>query len=138
MTFEADLRRFARNAGDKGDALTRKLCLEVTKRVVMRTPVDTGRLRANWQATLNIPAAGEITLTDPSGTSTISKASAVAQRAPGNVFWLVNNLPYAQVAEYGLWGTGDGATNKTTRDGYSVQAPYGMVRVTLDEIKLSI
>ncbi len=39
--------------------------------------------------------------------------------------FLTNNLPYAEVAEFGGW---KGPTEKVTDEGYSRQSPAGMVR----------
>ncbi len=47
--------------------------------------------------------------------------------------WIINTLPYWPILEYVRYGTGQWAKVKTTRHGYSVQAPYGMVRVTVAE-----
>lgn len=133
-SFGVQLAKFAKKAGDKADTVVTKVCLDVAARVIEKTPVDTGRLRANWQASIGQPASGEVEGNDKSGASTISKIIGPAGQAPGRVFYLTNNLPYAVVAEFGLWGTSDGATQKTTRDGHSIQAPNGMVRVTMAEI----
>lgn len=138
MSFELDLRKFAKKAGDKAEANIRKVCLDLTSDIVKNTPVDTGRLRGNWQASIGAPASGELEAKDKSGAPTIRKANTAISKAAGNIFYLTNNLPYAVVAEYGLWKTGEGATEKTTRDGYSVQAAYGMVRLNYERIRLTL
>jgi hypothetical protein len=50
----------------------------------------------------------------------------------GKVNYLVNNMPYAEVAEYGGW---NGPTDKVTESGFSTQAPEGMVRINFIRIK---
>jgi len=84
--------------------------------IVQRTPVDTGRLRANWQTTLNAPASSTLESFDQ-GRALTDAASVLAGYAAGNAVYFVNNLPYAQKIE----------------NGYSGQAPSGMVAITLQE-----
>lgn len=130
MTFANQIAAFAKKTGQSMDNTVRAVCVQLSTEIIQRTPVDTGRLRGSWIPSINAASSAEGT-PDKSGAATIGKVNSVAQNAPGNVFYLTNNLPYARVMEYGLWGTGPGATVKTTRDGYSVQAPYGAVRVSV-------
>lgn len=136
--FGAQLAKFAKQAGKNADLVVTKVCLDAATRVIEKTPVDTGRLRANWQATIGQPAGGQVEAEDKQGAMTIQKVLGPAGQAPGRLFYLTNNLSYAVVAEFGMWGSGDGATQKTTRDGHSIQAPSGMVRVTMAEIQRSL
>ncbi|GGA05605.1 hypothetical protein [Dyella caseinilytica] len=80
-----------------------------------------GRLRANWFA--SIGGYTEITTdaTDAQGNSTISDGAAIIDQATGDGdIFIVNSLPYAVPIEYGHSG---------------VQAPQGMVRVTIAEFQ---
>jgi hypothetical protein len=104
------------------DEVVRAALFEVSASIVERTPVDTGRARANWVASLNAPVDYTTTHTDRSGGAAIRSAEQVAHDAPGQVFYFVNNLPYARALEYGR----------------SVQAPSGMVRVTLVEFDRAV
>lgn len=119
MSFYLDLKKF----GDKAERLMtiipRKVALEVFSRVVMRTPVDTGRARGNWQANVGSPAAGVVEATDTGGSDTVMEiANEVESWDVENVaIYLVNNLPYIVALE----------------DGWSDQAPAGMVKVSLAE-----
>lgn len=99
---------------------TRKLALEALRRVVLKTPVDTGRARGNWQTTIDRPATGTQETTDPSGGQTISEGSNVIGQAPiFRPIVLTNNLPYIERLE----------------DGSSQQAPNGMLSVTVAELE---
>lgn len=138
MSFAKDIEKWAKKAGLAADRVPTVVCMKLTERIVEDSPVDTGRFKGNWQATIGSPASGTLETLDKSGAATLAKANAIAQNAGGNVFYLVNNLPYARVLEYGLYGTGAGATVKTTRDGYSVQAPYGMVRINVQRFKETV
>ena len=76
--------------------------LEILSRVVLSTPVDTGRARGNWQTTLNVPATGEIDRTDPSGSEAIGEGSSTISRAPDfPLIHIANNLPYIGALNYG-------------------------------------
>lgn len=122
MSFELDMRRFIAKAGKEADLGVRKACLDITSGVIKDTPVDTGRARANWQASIDAPKTGSLDETDKQGDVTIAKAIASTTAAPGRVFYLVNNLPYAVPLEYGS----------------SAQSPGGMVRVNLARVKASL
>jgi len=104
----------------KMDQAVRKIALEMFSRVILRSPVDTGRFRGNWQVAIGSVPSGTLDLNDASGTATVSKATAAtAGVQSGDVIYLVNNLPYAQRLE----------------DGYSKQAPTGMVGLSVQEFQ---
>lgn len=104
----------------KMDLAVRKIALELFSRVILKSPVDTGRFRANWQVAVGSVPDGTLSLEDKSGTATISRATATtAGVKAGDVIYLVNNLPYAQRLE----------------DGYSGQAPAGMVGLSIQEFR---
>jgi hypothetical protein len=86
-------------------------------RIDLRSPVDTGRFRANWTFSIGAPDA---TVTAKVG-SNVAENNAKAQAYPQEGFpvaYLQNNLPYAERLE----------------DGYSSQAPSGMVAITTAEL----
>ena len=66
------------------------------------------------------PAEGVLPTVDPSGAATLAAGNVVfATAAPGTrEFWLTNNLPYSEVLE----------------DGWSKQAPLGIVKTTMVDI----
>lgn len=110
--FEAQLRGFGIKALDQVDKVRRASVLELFKLVIFATPVDTGRLRGNWQTTINSPASAAIGRDDPGGAAAMAEAVANLGSLT-DVVWFTNNLPYAERIEY---------------DGWSKQAPEGMVR----------
>lgn len=119
MTFAADIRRFTDKAEKDTDKVVRAITFGLFREVIQRTPVDTGRLKGNWQATQGAPAYGTATTTDKDGNSTITRMAA-GIGGWGSVTYLANNLPYAQRIEF---------------DGHSsVKAPAGMVRVSMRRI----
>lgn len=118
MSFALDLKKFAEKAGANAEQVVRRATLEVARGVVMRTPVDTGRARSNWQFGDGEVPSGTLDETDPQGSATLTKLSAaIMQSRVGGVTYVANNLPYALRLEYG----------------WSQQAPSGMVRNTLAE-----
>ena len=127
MSFASDVAKYAKLAGASVDETMRAIALELFGSIIKDTPVDTGRARGNWQTSIGSPQTDQLFDPDPDD-ATAELASAVYNFVGDKTIYLANNLPYAWKLEYGGYGTGPGATNKTTRDGYSVQAPYGMVR----------
>jgi len=128
-TFSLDVKAFAAKVEEAADAAISKICLDLLKDIVLNTPVDSGRARANWQCSLNAPTSGEIAFSADTGSGiTAPKVSAgstyaidvggiVASKASGNIFWISNNLPYIYRLEFEQW---------------SKQAPSGMVRLAIN------
>lgn len=100
------------------DQAIRIIALELFTKVILRSPVDTGRFRGNWQVMIGDVPDGVLDLTDPNGAATISKMTAeVLKLRAGQTITLINNLPYSLKLE----------------DGWSKQAPAGMVKMTVLE-----
>lgn len=123
--FTVDISRFVKRAKAAPGIVIRRASLELMTSIVLKTPVDTGRARASWQASLNrVDPSVTYTLTDKDGAKTIVRgAAAINQWRDGDTIVLFSNLPYMPVLEY---GRDDG------RPG-SKQAPQGMVRVSIAE-----
>lgn len=131
-TFTVDIQKFIEKTNVGADKFVRKVCLDLMTGIVLKTPVDTGRARANWQASIDTPVAGTVAFEGDTGKGIQAPASSAGSaasigggmdavaKATGRVFWLVNNLPYISRLEYGAW---------------SKQAPHGMVRTTIAEIQ---
>lgn len=118
-TFKLDVSKFIDKASETADAEVRKICLDLLTGIVLKTPVDTGRARANWFTSIGSPSINITESTDPSGSSTIANSLSAISEATGNVLWITNNLPYIYRLEF---------------EGWSRQAPAGMVRVTVNDI----
>jgi len=112
--FERDLGAFHAGAMEYVDKVRRASILELFRLVVMETPVDTGRLRGNWQTTINTPATSELDRLDPNGGIVLAE---VLANMGGllDVVYFSNNLPYAERIEYDGWS--------------KHKAPGGMVRM---------
>ena len=97
----------------------RILAVDLDQRIVLKTPVKTGRARANWLVGLGAPRRGTVSSADEKGGATIVKNTQEIQKTkPGQDIWLSNNLPYIQNLERGT----------------SKQAPAGMVSESLREL----
>lgn len=115
--------------------LHKKVALEGLKRIVLKTAVDTGRARGNWQTTVDtappdkevkkaFPAKSDKKAKDANGTQVatdvINKGSAeIAKVQPFSTTYITNNVPYI------IW----------LEDGSSKQAPNGMVKLTIEELR---
>ena len=96
-----------------------KIVLELFTRIVLKTPVDTGRARGNWQLSLRSPAEAVLSDTQASANQIIEAGIAKLNTLGfGDTVWISNNLQYITFLE----------------DGSSTQAPTGMVKVSLAEI----
>jgi hypothetical protein len=115
MSVEDDLIRASINFAGFHREKIRGTLLSFCRRVIRETPVDTGRLRGNWQSSLNVPENAPIERfqkAQSSGSSSAEVSSTINRLQIGNIFWFTNNLPYARRIE----------------EGYSLQAPQGMLR----------
>jgi Bacteriophage HK97-gp10, putative tail-component len=119
--FSLDIRKFAEKAGAKADFVVKKTIFDLFSEIVMRTPVDTGRLRANWQIGVNQAPGAAYDWVDKDGSATLQIAQQMLDTAKGigDTYYIVNNLVYAIPIEYG----------------HSKQAPAGMVRVSVASFK---
>lgn len=106
------------------DKLVRRVGVVVDQAVVSATPVDTGRAKSNWIATLNSPAQGMIDAYVSEGGAGANEQAATAQAeaviknySAGNTIHITNNLPYIQ----------------RLNDGYSAQAPANFVQEAVVE-----
>jgi hypothetical protein len=118
-SFADQVAAFEKDARRKMDLAVRRVSLEIFSRVILKSPVDTGRFRGNWQVAIGSIPSGTLELDDKTGTATVSKADLklVGAKA-GDTIYLANNLPYAVRLE----------------EGYSkTQAPQGMVALTVQE-----
>ena len=113
MSFSADLRRFSRKTKDSLDRTRRIVIIKLFSAVIKDTPVLSGRLRGNWQTTINSPATGVIGIRDEA--AAIAEVQRMAAQSKGSdAVILRNNLPYAYRIEFDGWS--------------KVKAPQGMMR----------
>lgn len=120
MSFADDLAKYCQAAGDKIDLVVRKSALELQASMIAKSPVDTGRFKSNWQCGLG---GMNPDTTAAAGSDALGRTVVVLQGyKPGQTIWLTNNLPYA----------------KRLENGWSQQAPSGMVRLTVQDFKYAV
>ena len=116
-TFADQLKAFHLKTEGLSDRVVRTAILEVFARVVVRSPVDTGRFRSAWTVSADYLVVREPAVAE--GTTTGSPIPppdppALVERCIGRRFYIVNNISYGPALE----------------DGGSKQAPSGMVGLT--------
>lgn len=113
--FSALMDRIGKNI----EEVPRKVFLEMGGAIVEKSPVLSGRFRANWNFAINSPNFGTTETTDKRGSSaTKALESGVVSYKLGDTLYFTNSLPYSRRLEYDSW---------------SKQAPSGMVRTTIVE-----
>jgi len=124
MSISKQLNRATLNLKGFAEEQVRGTLFSLTSRVIKETPVDTGRLRNNWQSSIGSPLRGELSGVDKTGAGAIRRAnSTIANLELGETFYFTNNLPYAARIEF---------------EGYSDQAPSGMLRVNVERVRAAI
>ena len=98
---------------------TRAVALHVLSGVVMRTPVDTGRARGNWNTALGVASGRVSDSRDPGGGNTVAAGSRViGGHRDFQQIVIDNNLPYIT----------------RLNDGHSRQAPAGFVEAVIASV----
>lgn len=124
MSFSVDLSRWVAKANGNVDKVLRQTVMLASQGIVQRSPVDTGRFRANWQFSVGVPDLSTSKQVDPSGSITMARIQGqIAGIKAGQDAYLTNSLPYAHRLEF---------------EGWSSQAPNGMVRVTLAGLQAAV
>lgn len=124
MTFALDLSKAIEKAKDNAELAVRKITIELFSNVILKSPVDTGRFRANWNCSIGSPDKSTSEATDKEGAGSIGRVRSEVTKytLDGRSIYLANSLPYAERLE----------------NGWSNQAPQGMVRLSIVEINNAI
>lgn len=119
--FSKAIATFAKKTNARIDQVHRVVVFQIYRNVILRTPQDTGRARASWLIGDNVipstfhpevPKGGHAAPPDFGAAARISGA--------GSITHITNNVPYIIALE----------------EGHSqVQAPHGMMRITVAEIQ---
>jgi hypothetical protein len=99
--------------------VVKKIAFDLFRKVILKTPVLTGRARANWLVSVAEPRSETVDETDKTGIRAIGNVQSVITgwNADSDIY-LSNNLPYI----YGL------------ERGRSKKAPRGMVKISVTEV----
>ena len=79
-----------------------RIALDALKRVVDRTPFDTGRAKGNWQVGVNEIPENKLSALDKEGAQTIEKGQRTIKGIKfGDDVFIANNLDYILALEHG-------------------------------------
>lgn len=139
VTFNADIQAFAKLINANLAIVIKKIAFDLYTRLILKTPVDTGRARAGWGISVNTPiiiqptgynnkAAKKVKGPEGADYEAAFHASGIfampdlsAIDGTQQVF-ILNSVEYIEALE----------------DGHSKQAPAGMVKVSIAELELEI
>lgn len=116
--FGKELKKYLKNVQKTGTKEIRGVGLQALKMVMIESPVDKGTFRGNW----NVGIGGidnSIDLTRRAPRALSEGKARLGSLKSGDKINISNALPYAMRLEF---------------DGWSTQAPSGMVRITLIEL----
>lgn len=110
------------------DETLQTIVMKVGESVVTLSPVDTGLFKGNWQLGIDHSTNASLVRHDESGYDTLADmARKVNSFTAGQIAYIQNHVLYGNDLEHGLY---NGPTDKVTDEGFSRQAPAGMVRIT--------
>ena len=113
--FRARFAKRIEKAKGKFELFIKKLVVDIDASLVLKSPVDTGRFKANW-----VVGNGFVNTTTTESLQAANNELLINSiKVNGQNIYLTNSLPYASRLEYG----------------WSKQAPAGMVRITLVEVQ---
>jgi len=137
-SFSKAVKIWSDKTGESVDDIIVATVTDLSRRVIQRTPVGNpslwssppppgytgGQAKGNWFASIGSPS-NEIdrNIRAKNASVPLGRDERIRMNAAGNIYYMVNNLPYIRRLEY---------------EGWSTQAPQGMVRVTVTEFKKSI
>lgn len=119
--FADQISAWVRKTQAKLDSAADEIVQETFARLREQTPVDTGDLRASWTQSANV-------------LPTVFNGATVTAKS-GQVVYIATNKVYAPVIEYGRYPNPPKKPTGRTVNGYSTQAPAGMVRVTVKNME---
>lgn len=127
--FLRSINAFVDKTKANNELVVKKGCIEILQDIIRMSPVGQpelwqgyapkgyvgGRFRGNWQVSFDAPATGELDRIDPTGVETLKAGiEQIGQYTYANKsVYITNNLAYSFSLE----------------DGYSKQAPDGIVKV---------
>ena len=134
MSFSSQVDDFILGVADSTDETIKGSAIALFGAIIKASPVDEGTFRANWYVTKDKPS----TRVNPNGSA---GENVILNRTANRILGIenykriimTNNLPYAPVIEFGEFPTGSAneAGSKVTTQGYSRQAPQGVVRTNV-------
>ena len=98
------MREISKRTGAKIENVVIEAGIKMTDSIMAKSPVDTGRFRGSWVSTSSRPSRNQ---KPRKRNERAIKSEAIAKLTKAiekqTTFYIVNNLPYANVIEYGLY-----------------------------------
>jgi len=135
MSFSSRLTKKLEAKVEKQKKAVRMASYELFKSIILQTPVDTGIARNNWFPSIG-RASSEVV--DNKGNQSVKLASVlgyVQNWGLNNSLFFTNSLPYIGTLEYGGFPNPPKVGTGKTINGYSTQAPSGMVRTNTKKFR---
>jgi hypothetical protein len=134
MGFSVPIDQTVARVGTKLTDQSRAVTKQLFTKVIMKTPVRTGKTRANWNVSANVP---DLSVTPSTNVArALSEVEKVDTFPVGTRVYLANGTPAAAALEYGLYPNPPKKPTGRTINGFSSQAPYGMIRISIAEMRL--
>jgi hypothetical protein len=113
MVEFVDISAWVNTQKGRQDTVVKDVVMNIDKGVSMRSPILTGRFKGNWMLGINFqPSGKDLEKFDKSPLGTVGKtvneheSQLPRLHAAGKVYYLVNNLSYANLLEHGhSWQT---------------------------------
>lgn len=121
--FRRGVARSVARSKDKLGVAIRRFILEANNRMIQKSPVDTGRFKGNWMVgdgNINTSTGNQPSPSRYGQVANYNMADINGIKINGQTVYITNSMPYSRRLEYDAW---------------SKQAPMGMVRVTIAELK---
>lgn len=100
--FSLSMNELLKQANGNVENVVKKSVFDLTSAIIKDTAVSSGALRANWQVSFNQSIDSKVDNLDVTGNETITKvATQINNNKVPLVYWIQNNLPYAEKIEYG-------------------------------------
>jgi hypothetical protein len=100
--FSLSMNELLKQVNGNVENVVKKSVFDLTSAIIKDTAVSSGALRANWQVSFNQSIDNELDTIDKTGNETIAKVSTqINNNKVPLVYWIQNNLPYAEKIEYG-------------------------------------
>lgn len=118
MSLSVSSREFSDWLDDEAHDFVLNLTYKVWDGIISLTPVDTGQARASWNMSKNVPNYSTIDEGDGLAAPSAPQISFTKGEYP--LIFIANGKDYIQYLE----------------EGWSSQAPYGMVQITLNNLSI--
>lgn len=134
MSFKSDISKFTKKVEKNANNVFKATALQIFGRIIKMSPVGNpsiwkfpsasnyvgGRFRNNWNTNIGSPDLSANRNASASGKASTSEMRSESVKVKiGDVIYMTNNLPYAERLE----------------NGWSSQAPIGMVKTTIARYK---